>query len=71
MLTLLLTVELSYVLVSEYFGHASVYMVRLMARTRFLANEVAAEYRRKMAALFDGDEPRMSYRVLPRFGADD
>lgn len=78
MMALLLTVELSFVLVSEYFGHASIYMTRLMARTRYLAAEVAAEYRRKIAALFDGGDntdppgaPVMSYRMLPRFGADD
>jgi Domain of unknown function (DUF4407) len=80
MLMLLLTVELSYVLVSEYFGHASVYMVRLMARTRVLAAEVAEDTRRKIAALFgkdDGDDPDddppggVAYRVLPRFGDDD
>jgi hypothetical protein len=32
---------------------------------------VASDTRRKIAALFDGAEPRMSYRVLPRFGEDD
>ena len=76
MLMLLLTVELSYVLVSEYFGHASVYMVRLMSRTRVLAAEVAEDTRRKIAALFgkdDDDDPPggVAYRVLPRFGDDD
>jgi Domain of unknown function (DUF4407) len=76
MLTLLLTVELSYVLVSEYFSHASIYMLRLMARTRFFALETADQLRRKLKALRDGDDdppdpPVPSYRVLPRFGDDD
>ncbi len=76
MLTLLLTVELSYVLASEYFGHASVYMARLIARTRRLAAEAAGEYWRWMQALAgEGNDPsnppQPSYRVLPRFGNDD
>jgi Domain of unknown function (DUF4407) len=76
MLLLLLTVELSYVLVSEYFGHASIYMARLIARTRIAAAEVAAETWRRMKALHGGDDdpsdpPSLSYRVLPRFGDDD
>jgi hypothetical protein len=71
MLALLLTVELSYVLVSEYFAHASLYMVRLMGRTRFLAAKAVAELREKLATLFVNGEPRMSYRVLPRPGEDD
>ena len=73
MLTLLLTVELSYVLASEYFGHASVYMARLIARTRMLAAETAGEYWRLMKALAgEGDEPPQPvYRVLPRFANDD
>jgi len=73
MLTLLLTIELSYVLVSEYFGHASVYMTRLMARTRIHAAEATANYRRRLTELFGGEEgePRLSYRVSPRFGTGD
>jgi hypothetical protein len=80
MLMLLLTVEMSYVLVSEYFGHASVYMARLIARTKILAAEAADEYRRKTRALFGRDDdddddvpPSRSrgFRVVPRFGTDD
>jgi hypothetical protein len=75
MLTLLLTVELSYVLVSEYFSHASIYMLRLMARTRLFALETADQLRRKLEALRGKDDPQdppgPSYQVLPRFGDDD
>jgi len=69
MLALLLTVELSYVLISEYFGHASVYMARLIARTKTLAAEVADEYRRKVGAQFQADDAREPtvFRVIPRF----
>jgi hypothetical protein len=72
-LTLLLTVELSYVLVSEYFGHATVYMARLIARTKILAAEAAADYRRRTAVMFrqQGGDPRTTFRVMPRFGSDD
>jgi len=71
-LTLLLTVELSFVLVSEYFGHASVYMARLIARTKSLAADAGEQYQQKIAALFrrDGDgAERGSFRVVPRFGS--
>jgi hypothetical protein len=71
MLTLLLTVELSYVLVSEYFGHASIYMAKLMARTRLAAMEEAAAVRRRMKEMFGGDDDQPSYRVMPRFGDAD
>ena len=79
MMLLLVTVEISYVLISEYFGHASIYMARLIARTKILGAEVADEYRRKTAALFgrdgngddDDEPPRMSFRVMPRTGSDD
>ena len=73
MLGLLLMVELSYVLVSEYFGHASVYMARLIARTKILAADAADEYRRKIGALFepDGERTGAKFRVVPRFGQDD
>ena len=67
-LTLLLTVELSYVLISEYFAHASVYMARLIARTKILATEVADEYRRKTGRGDDDDPPGApSFWVVPRF----
>jgi hypothetical protein len=67
MLTLLLTVEVSYVLVSEYFGHATVYMPRLIARTKTLAAEAAAQYQRA-TALFRRDDVRPTlFRVFPRF----
>ena len=73
MLTLLLTVELSYVLAANISGMPSVYMARLIARTRRLAAEAAGEYWRWMQALAgEGDDPlQPSYRVLPRFGNDD
>ena len=72
MLALLLTVELSYVLVSEYFAHASVYMARLIARTRILAAEAADEYRRRTGGgggppAASGKRERTAFRVIPRF----
>jgi hypothetical protein len=69
MLALLLVVELSYVVVSEYFGHATVYMARLIARTKILAAEAADQYRRSTGALFgqEGARELTSFRVLPRF----
>lgn len=67
MLMLLLTVELSYVLASEYFGHANTYMPRLIARTIFLASETAADHRRKTGALFAQDGEKTSCRVVPLF----
>ena len=75
MLILLLTVELSYVLVSEYFGHASVYMARLIARTKILSAKAADQLRRETAALFgrddDADDPpgTPAFRAVPRFVA--
>lgn len=72
-LTLLLTVELSYVLVSEYFGHATVYMARLIARTKIEAAKAAGNYRREMADLYSqqGGDPRTTFRAMPRLGSDD
>jgi hypothetical protein len=73
MLTLLLTVELSYVLVSEYFGHATVYMPRLIARTKILAAEAAEQYRRSTGDLSQrrGGSERPTFRLLPRFKKPD
>jgi hypothetical protein len=68
MMALLLMVELSYVLVSEYFAHASVYMARLIARTKILAAEAADQYRRKTASMF-GDNTGRPFRVVPRCAA--
>ena len=69
LLALLLLMELSYVLVSEYFGMPASYMARLIARTKILAAEAADEYRRRTATLFqqDGERERIAFRVLPRF----
>ena len=72
MLALLLTVELSYVLVSEYFAHASVYMARLISRTRILAADAADEYRRRTGGgggppAAPGKRERTAFRVIPRF----
>jgi hypothetical protein len=66
---LLLTVELSYVLVSEYFAHASVYMARLIARTKILATEIAEGLRRATRRDDDDDDPpgAPAFRVVPRF----
>jgi hypothetical protein len=69
MLGLLLTVELSYVLVSEYFGHATIYMARLIARTKILAAEAAEHYRQSTGQLFthNGRNEGPVFRLLPRF----
>jgi hypothetical protein len=67
MLALLLTVELSYVLVSEYFGHASIYMARLIARTKILAADAADEYRRRMGGGGPPSGGPTVFRVIPRF----
>jgi uncharacterized protein DUF4407 len=67
MLALLLTVEMSYVLISEYFGHASIYMARLIARTKILAAEAADDFRRKTGALFAQASDRSTFRVVPLF----
>jgi len=68
-LTLLLTVELSYVLISEYFAHASVYMARLIARTKILATKAAEDYRRQTGRDDDDDDPpgAPSFWIAPRF----
>lgn len=73
MLGLLLTVELSYVLVSEYFGHATVYMARLIARTKILAAEAAEQYCRATGDLSQrrGGSDRPTFRLLPRFKKPD
>ena len=73
LLALLLVMELSYVLVSEYFGHASIYMVRLIARTKILAAEAADHYRRTTGVLFHegGERERVALRVIPRFGSNE
>ena len=63
LLALLLLIELSYILVSEYFAHASIYDARLIARTRILAAEAAEHYRRSVGMQ---DMPTTS-RVIPRF----
>lgn len=67
MMALLLTVELSYVIVSEYFSHASIYMARLIARTKILAAQAADEYRHAAGGLFSPKGGRAAYRVVPRF----
>lgn len=67
MLALLLAVEMSYVLISEYFGHASIYMARLIARTKILAAEAADDFRRKTGALFATPGDRSTFRVVPLF----
>jgi hypothetical protein len=66
-LGLLLTVELSYVLVSEYFGHATIYMARLIARTKILAAEAAEHYRQSTGRLFQQNDEGSVFRLLPRF----
>lgn len=80
MLALLLTVELSYILVSDYFGHASVYMARLIERTKILGAMAAARYRRAVIALSQDHEDtknheetkkRPTFRVIPRFPPDE
>jgi hypothetical protein len=69
MLGLLLMVELSYVLVSEYFEHASVYKARLIARTKIMAAEAARQYRRTSDAMFPPDQTaeQTVFRIVPRF----
>jgi Domain of unknown function (DUF4407) len=67
MLMLLLTVELSYVLASEYFGHANTYMPRLIARTKILAAKAADDFRQQTGALFAQAGDRTSFRVVPLF----
>ena len=67
MMALLLTVELSYVIVSEYFSHASIYMARLIARTKILAAQAADEYRHAAGGLFSPKGGRTAFRVVPRF----
>jgi len=73
LLALLLVMELSYVLVSEYFGHASIYMARLIARTKILAAETADHYRRATSTLFQhgGEHEHVAFRVIPRFGSSE
>jgi Domain of unknown function (DUF4407) len=72
LLLLLLVMEMSYVLVSEYFAHASIYEVRLIARTKILAAEAAEQYRRSADVLYRSPAatPQPSFRVIPRFGDD-
>jgi hypothetical protein len=71
LLALLLVIELSYVLVSEYFSHASIYTARLIARTKILAAEAADEYRRRALLQQDGERERVAFRVIPRFGPNE
>jgi hypothetical protein len=73
MLGLLLTVELSYVLVSECFGHATIYMARLIARTKILAAEAAEHYRQSTGRLFthNGKNEGPVFRLLARFKKPD
>jgi hypothetical protein len=67
-MSLLLTVELSYVLISEYFAHASVYMAKLIARTKILASQEDEKDRRETGRDDDDDPPGApSFWVVPRF----
>jgi hypothetical protein len=74
MLGLLLMMEISYVVSSEYFSHASIHEARLIARTKTLAAQAASQYRNTAGALFQPDNAggrlpeHGSFRVVPRFG---
>jgi Domain of unknown function (DUF4407) len=60
----LITLELSYLLVRLLFAHTSVYTILLLADTRLRADAVHGEYRRRRAAL-GADEPPVPPRALP------
>jgi len=71
LLALLMLAEISYVLVSEFFEHGTIYMVRLIERAKYLTAGVRAHYGRQSAALSqqDGGRARTRFRVVPRFGS--
>jgi hypothetical protein len=73
MLALLLMVEVSYVVVSEYFEHASVYKARLIARTKILAAGEGDRLRRSTGEMFPPDSvgDKTVFRVVPRFESKD
>jgi hypothetical protein len=60
----LITLELSYLMVRIIFAHTSVYTILLLADTKLRADATYADYRRRSAAL-RADEPREPPRALP------
>jgi hypothetical protein len=73
MLGLLLMVEVSYVVVSEYFEHASVYKARLIARTKIMGAGEGERYRRTTVEMFPPDraDDKTVFRIVPRFESKD
>jgi hypothetical protein len=73
MLALLLMVEVSYVVVSEYFEHASVYKVRLIARTKIMAAGEGDRLRRSTGEMFPSDPvgDKTVFRIVPRFESNE
>ncbi|WP_333875794.1 DUF4407 domain-containing protein [Methylobacter sp.] len=63
MTTVLMTLELMFLLVKIVFNHASVYTVRLIARTKREAAEVSAEYARSVDNI-RRNRPRGNLRVV-------
>lgn len=63
MVTVLLALELSFLLVKLFFAPASVYTVRLIARTKREASEVSAEHARDIESIHRG-RPRGNLRVV-------
>src|SRR5205085_8400512 len=68
MMAVLMTLELSYVVVRACFTHASVYMAILIADTKKRAEFAAADYERNSAALRKmADLPALKERAPLRF----
>jgi hypothetical protein len=66
-------VEVSYVVVSEYFEHASVYKARLIARTKIMGAGEGERYRRTTVEMFPPDraDDKTVFRIVPRFESKD
>jgi hypothetical protein len=67
MMAVLMTFELSYVVVRAWFTHASVYMAILIGDTKKRADRVAADYESSRVALLAPDATALKGRAPLRF----